>query len=128
MSREHNSNCFNLALVAHIHPCMLQNPRLSNSVSANSLILFHLLTTHLHNAMLHSPISSALPTSPLIYQTESPGSVLGAKQHLLWNARCLVIMLCQFSSPPLCCKEIICTEQLSVYIKTRKISAWEAEP
>lgn len=71
MSRGHNSNCFNLALVAHIHPCMLQNPTLLNSVSANSLILLHLLTTHLHNPMLHSPITSAPPKSPLIYQTKS---------------------------------------------------------
>lgn len=78
MSRGHNSNCFNLVLEAHIHPCMLQNPRLLNSVSANSLILFHLLTTHLHKPMLLSAITSASHKSPLIYQTESPGSVVGA--------------------------------------------------
>lgn len=79
MSRGHNANCFNLALLAHIHPCMLQNPRPSNSASANSLTFFHLLTTHLHNPMLHSPIPSASPTGPLIYQTASPVSVLGAE-------------------------------------------------
>jgi len=74
MSRGHNSNCFNLALVAHIHPCTLQNPRLLNFLPTNFLILFPLLTTYLHNPMLHSPITSVTPKSPLVYQTESPES------------------------------------------------------
>lgn len=92
--RGHNSNGFNLALVAHMHPWMLQSPRLLNST--NSLIFYHLLTIHLHNPMPHSSLS---PRSLPIYQNASPGSVLTAEYHLLGNARCSVIMLCHFSCP-----------------------------
>lgn len=45
--------------LTHYHHFMLQNSKLLNSGSANSLIPFLLLTTHLHNPMLHTPIMTA---------------------------------------------------------------------
>lgn len=89
---------------------MLWNTRLLNSVLTNSLTLF---TTQLHDH--HSPSHQHCPKTLLIYQ--SLGYVLGAEQHLLWNARCSVIMLGRFSSPPSHCKEIICSEHLSTHAK-----------
>lgn len=47
--------------------------RLLHWVSTNSLILFHLLTTHLHH------LSRQHCLEVLIYQTERSGSILGAE-------------------------------------------------